>query len=225
MLAAKALRLALAIQWPIHYHLPLYRAITADPDIDGDILFMQRSSSESGYDPELDGKVDWGVALLDGYPYRLFRNVSPLRNGEGFWKFINPGLVWRILTGPYDAVYIHGHNHFTHVLCMIAARLGGKRLILRNIAYNLGKRPAFKRLVRLLIYRMLYLLPQAFLYIGTYNRQYFAAFGVADDRLVYGPHIVDNAFFADQATRLEGRRAASGPTQPWFTLRGAGRRS
>ena len=207
-MAGKAIRLAFVVQWPIHYHLPLYRAITADPDIDGDILFMQRAYTESGYDPEVDKVVDWGTPLFEGYPYRVFANVSPARNGEGFWKFINPGLVWRILTGPYDAVYIHGHNHLTHILCMVAARLGGKRLILRNISYNLGKRSVLKRCLRVLVYRMLYVLPQAFLYIGTYNRQYYVDFGVPDDRLFYGPHIVDNEFFADQDKRLDGRRAA-----------------
>lgn len=205
-MAAKALRLAVVAQFPIHYHLPLYRAMTADPHIDAHIMFMQRAWSESGYDPEIGGKVDWGVPLFEGYPYRVFRNLSPARNGEGFWKFINPGLVWRILTGPYDAVYIHGHNHLTHVLCMIAARLGGKRLVLRNIAYNLGERPASKRYLRAVLYRLLYALPQACLHIGAYNRQYYKDFGVPDARLVYGPHIVDNPFFADQAEQLRGRR-------------------
>ena len=108
----RPLRLAVVAQHPIHYHLVLYRAMEADPDIDAEVLFMQRAHSTSGYDPELDMVVDWGVPMFEGYASNVFRNMSPWRNGEGFWKFINPGLVWRVLAGPYDAVYIHGRHGF-----------------------------------------------------------------------------------------------------------------
>ena len=169
-MSARPLRLAVVAQFPIHYHLPLYRAMAADPDIDVEVLFMQRAWSESGFDPQVGQIVDWGAPLFEGYPHRIFPNVSPTRDGEGFWKFINPGLIWRVLTGPYDAVYIHGHNFFSHILCMAAARLGGKRLVFRNIACNMGERPLLKNLLRATLYRLLYLFPQVFLYIGTRNR-------------------------------------------------------
>ncbi len=199
----KPLRLAVVAQHPIHYHLPLYRAMADDPDIEVEVLFMQRRWSESGFDPEVGIVVDWGAPMFDGYPYRVFRNVSPRRDGEGFWKFINPGLVWRVLTGAYDAVYVHGNNHLSHVLCMLAARLGGKRLIFRTISYNLGERSRGTRLARAVVYRLLYKLPHVCLSIGTYNRQYFRDFGVPETRLGHAPHIVDNDFFAAEAERLK----------------------
>ena len=207
-MAAKPVRLAVAAQFPIHYHLPLYRAMAADPGIVLDVLFMQRAWSESGYDPEVGKIVDWGAQPFEGYPYRVFPNVSPARDGEGFWKFINPGLIWRILTGPYDAVYIHGHNYLSHILCMIAARLGGKRLVLRVIACNMGERTPLKNLIRGALYRLLYLLPRVFLSIGLRNREYYRDFGVSETRLVHTPHIVDNDYFSGEAARLAGRTDA-----------------
>ena len=203
---SRPLRLAVVVQHPIHYHLVLYRAMEADPDIDAEVLFMQRAHSTNDYDPELDMVVDWGVPMFEGFTSRVFRNISPWRNGEGFWKFINPGLVWRVLTGPYDAVYIHGNNHLSHILCMVAARVSGKRLIQRSISYNLGDRTGPKKFVRTMIYRLLYRLPNICLYIGAHNRAYFEAFGVPDTRLVYAPHIVDNETFGAQARTLENRK-------------------
>ena len=138
---------------------------------------------------------------------RFFPNISPRRDGGGFWKFINPGLIWRVMTGRYDAVYIHGHNHFTHVACAIAAKLGGKRLIIRTISNNLGDRPNWVKLVRHLIYRPLYMLADVLLYIGQDNKDYFRNFGVSERKLVHAPHIVDNAFFAAEDKRLAGREA------------------
>ncbi|MEP4377883.1 MAG: glycosyltransferase family 4 protein [Alphaproteobacteria bacterium] len=201
------LRLAVVAQFPVHYHLPLYRAMAAAPDIDVSVLFMQRGWSASGFDPEVGTVVEWGVEKFTGYPHRIFPNVSPKRDGEGFWKFINPGLIWHVLTGPYDAVYIHGHNQFSHVACVLAARLGGKRLIIRTISNNLGARPIWVRLLRQLLYRPLYILANVLLYIGQDNRDYFRNFGVPDRKLVHAPHIVDNAFFAAEAGRMTGREA------------------
>lgn len=201
---AGAVRLAVVAQFPVHYHLPLYRAMAADPDIAVEVLFMQRGWSESGFDPEVGTVVDWGVEKLSGYPWQVFRNISPTRNGTGFWKFVNPGLICRVLTGPYDAVYVHGHNHFSHIACAIAARLGGKRLIIRTISNNLGERPRWIRAARHLVYRPLYALADVLLYIGRDNRDFFRDFGAAEAKLVHAPHVVDNAFFAAERDRLAG---------------------
>ncbi len=203
----RRIRLAIIAQHPIHYHLPLYRAIGCDPDIELHVLFMQEAWSSSGYDPEVGTVVDWGLPMLEGYAYEVFSNASPRRDGMGFWKFVNPGLIWRVLTGPYDAVYVHGHNHFTHVAAVVAARLGGKRVVVRTISYSLGKRPARVRLVRHVFYRTLYTFAHVLLYIGGHNRRFFEEFGARPKQLVHAPHVVDNARFESHYERLAPRRA------------------
>ena len=125
--------------------------------------------------------------LFEGYASRVFRNLSPRRDGVGFWKFVNPGLIWRALTGPYDAVYVHGNNHFTHVAAIAAARAGGKRVIFRADSYNLGERPPHVRLLRHLVYRALYRLAHVLLYIGHHNRRFFEDFGGRPEQLVHAP--------------------------------------
>ncbi len=203
----QCVRLAVVAQFPVHYHLPLYRAMAVDPDIDAEVLFMQRGWSASGYDPEVDAIVDWGVEQFAGYRHHIFHNVSPSRDGVGFWKFVNPGLIWRVLTGPYDAVYIHGHNHFSHVAAAIAARLSGKRVILRTISNNLGHRSRRIRFLRSLLYTPVYrLLFDWFLFTGVAQRRYYRSFGVPPRKLVHAPHIVDNTFFAAAAARLAAER-------------------
>lgn len=207
-MARPPLRLGLVAQFPIHYHLPLYRALAEDPDIDVEVLFMQKGWSDSGYDPEVASVVEWGVDKFSGYPHRIFPNISSRRDGEGFWKFINPGLIWHVLTGRYDAIYIHGHNHFSHIACAFAAKLGFKRLILRTISNNLGKRSFKVRALRQLIYRPLYWVFDRFLYTGVAQRAYYRGFGVREKNLVHAPHIVDNAYFRAEADRLRPERDA-----------------
>ena len=40
------IRLAIVVQHPVHYHLPLFRAIASDSNIDLNVLFMQRANSD-----------------------------------------------------------------------------------------------------------------------------------------------------------------------------------
>ena len=202
-------RLAIVVQYPIHNHLPLHRALAAEPDIDLRVLFMQRAWSRTGYDPAVGSVVDWGVPLREGYDGEVFPNASPWRDGDGgFWKYVNPALIRHVLTGPYDAVYVHGHNHFTHLAAIVAARLGGKRLIIRTISYNLGRRPLPARVLRAVLYRALYRLADGLLHIGKLNRRFFEDFGARPEQLAYAPHIVDNLRFHAERERLAPRRGA-----------------
>ena len=207
--APRRVRLCIVVQYPIHNHLPLYRALAADPDIELRVFFMQNAWSETGYDPAVGSVVDWGLPLRAGYDAEVFRNWSPWRNGgERFWKYINPTLVWRVLTDAHDVVYVHGHNHITHVAAIAAARLAGKRLLIRTISYNLGRRPWPARLLRFALYRLLYRIADRLLYIGELNRRFFEEFGAKDEQLVYAPHVVDNARLQAEGRRLAPRRGA-----------------
>ncbi len=204
---AQRLRLYIVAQYPIHNHVPLYRALAAEPDIDLRVLFMQNAWSATGYDPAVGSVVEWGLPLREGYESEVFPNRSPWRDGDdGFWKYINPALVWRVLTGPHDTVYVHGHNHFTHLAAIIAARLAGKRLIIRTISYNLGQRAWPLRALRSVLYRFLHRLADRLLYIGNLNRRFFEEFGAKREQLVYAPHIVDNARFREEGKRLAPQR-------------------
>jgi hypothetical protein len=50
---ARPLRLAMVAQFPVHYHLTLYRHLAKDPATDLDVLFMQKAWSEDGVDPDV----------------------------------------------------------------------------------------------------------------------------------------------------------------------------
>ena len=202
------MRLCVVVQYPIHNHLPLYRALAAEPDIDLEVLFMQNAWSATGYDPAVGSVVDWGLPLREGYESEVFPNRSPWRDGDsGFWKYVNPALVRRVFNGAHDAVYVHGHNHFTHLAAIVAARLAGKHLVIRTISYNLGQRPQPLRTLRSILYRFLYRLADRLLYIGDLNRRFFEDFGARREQLVYAPHIVDNARFREESARLAPRRS------------------
>lgn len=204
----RRVRLCIVVQYPIHNHLPLHRALASEPDIDLEVLFMQEAFTASGHEPEFGRTVDWGLALREGYRSRTFANVSPRRDGDGFWKYVNPGLIRRVATGPYDAVYVHGHHCFTHLAALVAARLAGRRTIVRTDTVNLDRRPPHVRLLRKVVYTATYRLAHVLLYVGAWNRRCFEAFGGRPEQLVHAPQVVDNARFGAERTRLAPRRAS-----------------
>ena len=201
-------RLCVVVQYPIHNHLPLYRALDRDPDIDLRVLFMQEAWSSSGYEPDVGAVVDWGLPMLEGYSSEVFRNLSPSRDGAGFWKYVDPKLIRRVTAGPWDAVYVHGHHHFTHLAAIVAARLAGKRTIIRTDTVNLGRRPLHVRLLRRAVYTATYRFAHVLLYVGEHNRRCFEDFGGGAEQLVHAPQVVDNARFAAEAVRLAPHREA-----------------
>ncbi len=154
-----------------------------------------------GYEAEFSRKVDWGLNLREGYTSHTFSNASPWRNSEGFWKWVNPGLIRRVAKGLYDAVYAHGHNNFTHLAAIVAARLTGKRTIIRADTCNLGSRSLLKRLARRLVYTLTFRLAHVLLYVGELNRRCFEDYGGRPEQLVHAPQVVDNARFAGEWAR------------------------
>jgi glycosyltransferase involved in cell wall biosynthesis len=201
-------KIVFVAQHPIHYHAVIYRRAAADPQLAAEVYFMQGAWASGGFEPEFGKAIDWGVPLTAGYRSTQFTNVSPMRDGQGFFKFVNPGLIWKIFRSDHATVYVHGMNYFTHVGCMLAARLSGKQLILRTITYDLAPPSGLKGLLRRCIYRILFKLPTKFLYIGTHNANFFRAHGVPDKKLVYAPHVVDNSFFQSQREALRGQEAS-----------------
>lgn len=202
----RRVRVCIVVQYPIHNHLPLYLALARDPDIAFTVLFMQSAWSSSGYERDVGSVVDWGLPMLAGYDHEFFSNVSPRRDADGFWKYVNPKLIWRVLNGPWDTVYVHGHHHFTHIAVIAAARLSGKRVVIRTETYNLGYRPLRRRLIRGPAYTMLYRLADVLLYIGEHNRRCYEDFGARPEQLVHAPYVVDNARFDAERVRLAPRR-------------------
>ena len=79
----RRVRLCIVVQYPIHNHLPLHRALARDPGIDLRVLFMQEAWSSSSSMPGVDAVVDWGLPTLDGYAYEVHANASPWRDGDG----------------------------------------------------------------------------------------------------------------------------------------------
>ncbi len=189
------MRLAVIVSHPIQYHSVLWKALANDKAFSVTVFFCSDFGVKEYYDAEFDRFIKWDRDLLQGYDYIFSRNRGFCSGKISFFRFFNLSIIRAIASQDYDAVYFHGHYHLTHLLSLITAKLTRKRIVMRNIANNLGERSTFKAFMRNLFCRALYGMCDAFLYIGKYNYDYYRSFGVPKHKIYYAPHIVDNDYF------------------------------
>jgi glycosyltransferase involved in cell wall biosynthesis len=204
---AKPHRLACIVTHPIQYQAPMFRYLAAEPSIDLTVFFLSGVSTGPYYDRDFRVRVDWDTPL-GGYPHRFLTPPDGDR-GLSFWRPAVHGL-WRLLAeGEFDALWVHGYGHQALLRTILYARAHGVSVMLRGDS-RFGARSASgikSRIKRALLPR-LYQLIDAFLAIGSSNRDHYRAFGIPGHRIFMTPYAVDNDFFASRAGAASARREA-----------------
>jgi len=205
-------RIAALSSHPIQYAVPLYRRLAQEPDLELTVLYCSLQGVVSYFEPSFGRAVAWDVSLLGGYAHKLLPNWSRSQTVAGPLSLINPSIVGELCKGRYDALWLHGYAYATNLFGWLAAGLRGVPVFYRceaSLRYD-QLRPrnriflALKRLaMRVLLRRM-----SACLAIGSLNREFYQAHGVADDRICHVPYAVDNRLFSEQAAQGRSKRSA-----------------
>jgi glycosyltransferase involved in cell wall biosynthesis len=214
----RKLRLAYLVTHPIQYQAPLLRRVAREPDIDFKVFFGTDFSARAFKAAEFGRVIEWDVPLLDGYasevlPIVLGRGATGVLPPLDFWRPLNRGLGRRLSEGGFDALWIHGYAHWTHLVAMAAAARRRIKVLLRDEATAISKdRGAAKRLAKQFFFLGIDRLVDAYLAIGTLNHEYYLANGIPESRIFPVPYAVDNVRFIAEAsdagrTREELRRA------------------
>ena len=199
----RRLRIALVSSHPVPYHVPTYRELAARDDVDMEVLFTHDHGVSETFDAGFGRAVKFDVPLLEGYPHRFVRNISP-RPGFSFMGQVNPEVPLAIARGDYDAVVVHGYNLATTFAAFVAPRARRTRLLLRSESILLNPRSLATRAAKQGLLRTLFARVDHFLAIGTLSRRYFESYGVSSNRITLAPYTVDNDWFDRRSA--EGRR-------------------
>jgi glycosyltransferase involved in cell wall biosynthesis len=199
-------RLAVVLSHPIQYYSPWFRWLQARTALELRVFYLWEFGVTRQHDPQFQTAFQWDVDLLSGYESEFVPNASSQPGPGGFWGFNNPSLPSRLAAWRPDAVLIFGYAWASHLRAIAWARWHRVPLIFRGDSHLLG-RPAPRWPARGLL-RALYAQFGSFLCVGAANREYFAAFGVPADKLIFAPHAVDPELF-DPANARD-RAAAAG---------------
>lgn len=199
-------RLAYLVSHPIQYQAPLLRRLALQPDIDLKVFFGTNTAN-GFHDPGFGSAVKWDVPLLEGYEHEF---LPSLAGGEiNTVRPLNWGLGRRLKRGAFDVLWVHGYTRLTSILGIVAAKRLGLRVMVRDEANGADVRAnGAREAVRRIFYTVLSRFADAFLAIGTLNRDYYRRAGVAEERIFSVPYAVDNAFFRERAARAASGREA-----------------
>jgi glycosyltransferase involved in cell wall biosynthesis len=206
--ASRRIRLAYLVSHPIQYQAPLLRRIAQEPDIDLTVFFGSDFSVRSYTDAGFGVGVKWDIPLLDGYTYELLPSLRDTGNAS-FASPINRGIVNRLRSCSFDALWVHGYATVNAIHGILAANSLGIPVLLRAESW-LGdrERHPVKRALKHAAFHILKNLVAAVLPIGTLNAQYWSYYFGDDIPQFPMPYAVDNAWFAQRAREAHANRAA-----------------
>lgn len=190
--AGDSCRIAVINTHPIQYFAPLYAYLNQAEDLSVTALYLSDFSMRGAHDRDFGREVSWDIDLLAGYPSKFVgRNVHTIEP-YGFFSTICPELFAEISRARYDAVWIHGYAYASSMVALAAARLKGIPVFMRGETH-LGLPSASTRGRSAALRRAVFRQCTGLLAVGSANRDYYRALGIADSRISLVPYTVDNA--------------------------------
>jgi len=202
----KQYKLAIVNSHPIQYFAPLHRRLASDPRIDLTVYFCSRQGFDEYLDPGFGVRVKYDVPLVDGFEHKFLPNLRKIDQTDGFFGMVNPSIFSEFWRNRYDAVWINGHRKLYALLSVSAAKIFGMSVITRGETHlGLSQSPLKAALRRPVMGFFYNVLCNACLAIGSRNREFYLEHGVPDEKIFVAPYSVDNAYFRNIASKVDGR--------------------
>ena len=199
-------KLAIVNSHPIQYFAPLHRRLASDPRIDLTVYFCSRQGFDEYLDPGFGVQVKYDVPLVDGFAHKFLPNLRKNDQTNGFISMVNPSIFTEFWRNRYDAVWINGHAQLYSLMSVSAAKIFGMPVITRGETHlGLSQSPLKAALRRPVMGFFYNVLCNACLAIGTRNREFYLEHGIPDEKIFLAPYSVDNAYFRNLASKVDGR--------------------
>lgn len=193
-------RLAIVCTHPIQYYAPVFRLLAERAKVQLKVFYTWGNSAQAQYDPGFGKTISWDIPLLEGYESVFVPNTSKNPGSHHFWGIVNPSLLQDVLAWRPDAVLIYGWNYHSH-LRLLWGLQGRVPVWFRGDSNLLDPQPRWKALLKKMVLRQVYRLVDRAFYVGTANKEYYQAYGLQEQQLVFAPHAIDNGRFADSPER------------------------
>lgn len=216
-------KLAVFASHPAQYHAPFYRALARHPSLDVTVLYGSRRGTGEFFDPGFGRRIRWDIDVLEGYRSQFLRNWALFPTTGSFWGLFNPGILPLLARGRWDALLVHGYSHLSCWLAILAARLCRTRCLFRGETVLAQPRSHSPARLKGIALRWLFRRTAACLAIGSKSQEFYRAYGVREDQIVWCPYTIDADRFIqapELAQRASGalRRRLSIPEGPPVVL-------
>ena len=178
-----------------------FRLMAEDPRVDVLTAYCSLPDAKLWRDPEQRTKEAFDLPVLDGYRWKQLRNYSPAPRLGKFYGLINPGVIR--LISKSDCCVVYGHSYVSFWLAMATAKILRKPLLLTTDATYMESQygGSWKSSVKKKFLPFLYnRIADLVLVPSTASKRFICSLGVAGDRVVITPYVVDNDYIASVAS-------------------------
>src|SRR5258706_4881795 len=189
-------KVAILTTHPIRYHTPWYQAMAACPQLDCEVLFCHQATAAEQANAGFGVAFEWDTPLLDGYRYRVLRNVAAHPSVNSFFGLDTPELRNIVARERYDAVLISGWHYKSAWQGVRSCWRTKTPVMVRGDSHLHSPRPPMKKLIKVLPYRYFLRRMDACLAVGKWSQEYFLSYGAPPERVFFVPHAIDDRLLA-----------------------------
>ena len=188
-------KLAIITTHPIQYNAPLYAMLQQRGNIAIKVFYTWGEEVLlKKYDPGFDKTIKWDIPLLEGYEFEFVKNIATDKGSHHFKGIDNPTLIHKIEQWNTDAILVYGWCFRSHL--KVLRYFHNKIPVLFRGDSTLLKEPLLpKKIIRSIFLKWVYSKVNFALYVGSRNKEYYQAWGLKPDELVFAPHAIDNNRF------------------------------
>jgi glycosyltransferase involved in cell wall biosynthesis len=195
-------KLAIISTHPIQYNAPVFKLLAERKNIQIKVFYTWEKSRDGVFDVKFGQYIKWDIPLLEGYEYQFVKNISPNQGSHHFKGMINPELNKEIENWGANAVLIFGWSFHSHLKAMKYFK-GRIPVYFRGDSTLIDSKPGYKAFLRKLWLTYIYRYIDYAFYVGTNNKNYYLKHGLKEKQLIFAPHAIDNARFADADGEME----------------------
>lgn len=191
---------------PTQYHSPIFRKLSDALRGKVQIMYGDDIGARPFFNPEVNNIVKWDIPLLDGFPYKIFKNWASSER-KGFWSRINLGMLGHVYKSPASHVLIHGYDTLSSIFVYLAAIFSRKKIIWRGetVRRTVNVSSA-KELLKQAVLPIYFRGVHKVLWSCLNNRECIATYIKGhEDKFVRFPCAVDNDFFKTRQLDSLGR--------------------
>jgi glycosyltransferase involved in cell wall biosynthesis len=193
-MSRSAYKVAVLTTHPIQYHTPWYQAMAVCPRLDCEVLFCHQATPAEQAKAGFGVAFEWDTPLLEGYRYRVLRNVAAQPSVNSFFGLDTPELREIIAGERYDAVLVSGWHYKSAWQGIRSCWQTGTAVMVRGDSHLYSPRPPIKTVLKRIPYQYFISRMDACLAVGKWSREYYLAYGARPERVFLVPHAIDNRF-------------------------------
>jgi glycosyltransferase involved in cell wall biosynthesis len=182
-------KIAILNYHPVQYFAPLYEILTKK-NLNINVIYTSKQGIFNGLDRDFNQKFKWDIDLLKGYSYKFLDENSILNKYYEIWKIIK--------NGKYDAIWVHGYSHLTHIFSILIAKCYGIPVLIRGETHLGLTKSKIRWYLHKKFLKIFFKNIDRLLAIGSKNYQYYVSLGIAQEKIFLTPYSVDNKRFSGE---------------------------